>query len=528
MIRTTRPATLPPVEGLRSAARAPRRWPRLLAVAAAVGRDGGRLPRGIGPGRRSGGPPLRPFAPGVPPPVTGRRSTSTPPHGDQHPPGRRLGGRPRRARLLAHRQRRGCLRLRGPVRGVRRRPDPGPARGRHGPDRRRRRLLAGRLRRRGLRLRRRRLLRVDGRPARSTARSWAWPPPPTDGGYWLVASDGGVFTFGDAGFYGSMGGQAPEPAHRGHGRHARRPAATGWSPPTAASSPSATPPSAARPGTCPWRRPWSGMAPDAADRAATGWWPPTAGVFCFGAPFAGSAVGLLRRAAVSIDGAVPATGWSRRRRGLRLRGRRLPRHGQRAAAGRRGRHHRSRPRRGQRCRSGVHRPPDRRWRLHRAVRHGRHRRRQRLHRARLQLRRGHPPGRPPHGGRRHRGADPHHRHGGRPVRERPGRHRQRGRLRRRHLHPCRRRPLLRPGLRRRRPAARSSAPSATTPPSSAPSDLLGDDVRDAFGAVTGEPVSDYAGTDGIDPRDDLGGLNLSTVPKVLIECANMRTPPTRP
>ena len=55
-----------------------------------------------------------------------------------------------------------------------------------------------------------------------------------------------------------------------------------------------------------------------------------------------------------------------------------------------------------------------------------------------------------------------------------------------------------------------------------PSDLLGDDVRDAFGAVTGEPVSDYAGTDGIDPRDDLGGLNLSTVPKVLIECANMR------
>ena len=56
----------------------------------------------------------------------------------------------------------------------------------------------------------------------------------------------------------------------------------------------------------------------------------------------------------------------------------------------------------------------------------------------------------------------------------------------------------------------------------APSGLLGDDVRDHFGADTGEPVSDYAGADGIDPRDDLGGLNLSTVPKVLIECANMR------
>ena len=32
-------------------------------------------------------------------------------------------------------------------------------------------------------------------------------PTPDAGGYWLVASDGGIFTFGDAGFYGSMGGQ---------------------------------------------------------------------------------------------------------------------------------------------------------------------------------------------------------------------------------------------------------------------------------------------------------------------------------
>jgi hypothetical protein len=28
------------------------------------------------------------------------------------------------------------------------------------------------------------------------------------GGYWLVASDGGVFALGDAGFHGSMGGKA--------------------------------------------------------------------------------------------------------------------------------------------------------------------------------------------------------------------------------------------------------------------------------------------------------------------------------
>ena len=32
--------------------------------------------------------------------------------------------------------------------------------------------------------------------------------PTADGrGYWLVAADGGLFAFGDAGFYGSMGGQ---------------------------------------------------------------------------------------------------------------------------------------------------------------------------------------------------------------------------------------------------------------------------------------------------------------------------------
>ena len=29
---------------------------------------------------------------------------------------------------------------------------------------------------------------------------------PDGKGYWLVAADGGVFSFGDAGFYGSMGG----------------------------------------------------------------------------------------------------------------------------------------------------------------------------------------------------------------------------------------------------------------------------------------------------------------------------------
>ncbi len=55
----------------------------------------------------------------------------------------------------------------------------------------------------------------------------------------------------------------------------------------------------------------------------------------------------------------------------------------------------------------------------------------------------------------------------------------------------------------------------------APSAVLGSDLRGSF-LGTGEPVSDYDGVDGIQLRDDLGGLNLTTVPKVFIECANMR------
>jgi N-acetylmuramoyl-L-alanine amidase len=56
----------------------------------------------------------------------------------------------------------------------------------------------------------------------------------------------------------------------------------------------------------------------------------------------------------------------------------------------------------------------------------------------------------------------------------------------------------------------------------APSQTLGSDLRAAFAAGTGEMYSTYDGVDGIQPRNDLGGINLSTVPKVFIECANMR------
>ena len=47
-------------------------------------------------------------------------------------------------------------------------------------------------------------------------------------------------------------------------------------------------------------------------------------------------------------------------------------------------------------------------------------------------------------------------------------------------------------------------------------------MRDALAAGTPMPVSDYYGVDGLQPRNDLAGLNLTTVPKVLIECGNMQ------
>lgn len=56
----------------------------------------------------------------------------------------------------------------------------------------------------------------------------------------------------------------------------------------------------------------------------------------------------------------------------------------------------------------------------------------------------------------------------------------------------------------------------------AASERFGRDVLDRYGAVTGMPRSNYDGTDGISFRDNLAGLNLTTVPKVLVECGNMR------
>jgi len=53
------------------------------------------------------------------------------------------------------------------------------------------------------------------------------------------------------------------------------------------------------------------------------------------------------------------------------------------------------------------------------------------------------------------------------------------------------------------------------------SHLLALRVRRALVAGGARPAN-YVGTDGLDRRTDLGGLNLSHVPKVLVELANMR------
>ncbi|MFF3190163.1 N-acetylmuramoyl-L-alanine amidase [Streptomyces misionensis] len=67
------------------------------------------------------------------------------------------------------------------------------------------------------------------------------------------------------------------------------------------------------------------------------------------------------------------------------------------------------------------------------------------------------------------------------------------------------------------------AGAADTRPIVEPSRDLGKRVAGSFLRATGEPPSNYIGHGtALDTRTDLGGLNLSTVPKVFIECGNMR------
>ncbi|MER5205245.1 N-acetylmuramoyl-L-alanine amidase [Streptomyces sp. NPDC002825] len=73
--------------------------------------------------------------------------------------------------------------------------------------------------------------------------------------------------------------------------------------------------------------------------------------------------------------------------------------------------------------------------------------------------------------------------------------------------------------------AKVRAGAADTSEIVAPSRTLGERIVNTFARATGTSPANYIGSGtGLDVRDDLGGLNLSTVPKVFVECGNMRDP----
>ena len=77
------------------------------------------------------------------------------------------------------------------------------------------------------------------------------------------------------------------------------------------------------------------------------------------------------------------------------------------------------------------------------------------------------------------------------------------------------------------PSAAASRSSSRSPTGSTTRSIGLGPVRagaalDASRPAPGCRSRTYDGVDGLQPRDDLAGLNLTTVPKVLIECGNMR------
>ena len=58
------------------------------------------------------------------------------------------------------------------------------------------------------------------------------------------------------------------------------------------------------------------------------------------------------------------------------------------------------------------------------------------------------------------------------------------------------------------------------------SNELSEALHATFLSQSGLTPATYIGADGYETRSDLAGLNLSTVPKVLVECGNMKTPVT--
>ena len=148
-------------------------------------------------------------------------------------------------------------------------------------------------------------------------------------GYWLVAKDGGIFAYGDAGFLRlprwdfaltcPSWAWPPPPMGR----------ATGWWPATVGSSPTGTPASTAPMGGSPLNQPIVGMAPTPDGQ---GYWlvARDGGIFAYGnARFYGSHGGSpLNQPIVGMASTPERTGLlagGQRRRDLRLRGRRLRR-----------------------------------------------------------------------------------------------------------------------------------------------------------------------------------------------------------
>ncbi|GAA2442252.1 N-acetylmuramoyl-L-alanine amidase [Streptomyces macrosporus] len=76
--------------------------------------------------------------------------------------------------------------------------------------------------------------------------------------------------------------------------------------------------------------------------------------------------------------------------------------------------------------------------------------------------------------------------------------------------------------------ARVTEGAADTTRITGPSRRLGERLADAFAEATGFEPAEYLGSStadtGLVTRGDLGGLNLSRVPKVFLECGNMRDP----
>ena len=160
----------------------------------------------------------------------------------------------------------------------------------------------------------------------------------------MVASDGGIFNYGDAGFYGSMGGQPLNAPDRRHRRDAGRQWATGRWRPTAGSSASATPTSTAPGAARPLNRPIVGMA---ADATGHGYWLVASRrgdlqLRRRGVPRLGRHPSPSNRPVVGMAATADGGGYwlvASRRRDLQLRRRRLPGLHGRPAPGRAGRGH---------------------------------------------------------------------------------------------------------------------------------------------------------------------------------------------